>query len=290
MKHYSEIIKEYRLKRNLSQKSLSNGICAQSIISKIEKNELTPSVELFFKIINKLEIPFDLFSEQFHTELNKKSTSTLNTPEISKLLENRDYVTLNLIINTLSTDNLSFSDSLYYKYLSGIIEFSYNKNIENSKIILSSLLEIVNINYYSDLYLHVLHAFVSIYIEEKDYYTAMKYLKKINHNLSICSEANYKTKFFYSYSLCLSYTNDTKKAIEYVNLAINNAVDNNSIYCLGDSLVLKSSILFDLELYEKSLEICNKSLLIFQINNNETMINYTIKLKKQIEAHLLRRY
>ena len=135
MKHYSEIIKEYRLKRNLSQKSLSNGICAQSIISKIEKNELTPSVELFFKIINKLEIPFDLFSEQFCTELNKKSTSTLNTPEISKLLENRDYVTLNLIINTLSTDNLSFSDSLYYKYLSGIIECSYNKNIENSKII-----------------------------------------------------------------------------------------------------------------------------------------------------------
>ena len=65
MKHYSEIIKEYRLKRNLSQKSLSNGICAQSIISKIEKNELTPSVELFFKIINKLEIPLIYFLNNF---------------------------------------------------------------------------------------------------------------------------------------------------------------------------------------------------------------------------------
>ena len=35
----------------MSQKKLAEGICTQTIISRLEKGEVTPSIDIFFKII-----------------------------------------------------------------------------------------------------------------------------------------------------------------------------------------------------------------------------------------------
>ena len=55
----ANLIKTKRKELKLSQKALAEGICTQTIISRIEKGEITPSVDIFFKIIKKLCIPMD---------------------------------------------------------------------------------------------------------------------------------------------------------------------------------------------------------------------------------------
>lgn len=41
------LIKVKRKEKGLTQKELADGICVQAVISKIEKGETTPSVDLF---------------------------------------------------------------------------------------------------------------------------------------------------------------------------------------------------------------------------------------------------
>ena len=52
----ANLIKTKRKELKLSQKALAEGICTQTIISRIEKGEITPSVDIFFKIINMISL------------------------------------------------------------------------------------------------------------------------------------------------------------------------------------------------------------------------------------------
>ena len=69
----SNLIKTYRKKKGITQSELARGICTQAIISKIENSETTPSMEIFFLLCERLEIPtneilkvleFDLATEK----------------------------------------------------------------------------------------------------------------------------------------------------------------------------------------------------------------------------------
>ncbi|MFP9042085.1 helix-turn-helix domain-containing protein, partial [Enterococcus faecalis] len=59
------LIKTKRKEKGLIQKELAEGICAQAVNSKIEKNETTPSVDLFFKLVKRLDIDMSVVSEIF---------------------------------------------------------------------------------------------------------------------------------------------------------------------------------------------------------------------------------
>ena len=56
-----EKFKLQRKKLGLSQKSLAEGICEQSQISKIERGHFIPSADLLFKLSQRLEVPLDYF-------------------------------------------------------------------------------------------------------------------------------------------------------------------------------------------------------------------------------------
>ena len=58
------IIKFNRLNQNISQKSLSKGICVASYLSRIESGDLIPSKEITSIIFNRLGLDFN-HSEEF---------------------------------------------------------------------------------------------------------------------------------------------------------------------------------------------------------------------------------
>ncbi|MDF2557482.1 MAG: PlcR [Bacillales bacterium] len=64
-------IKRIREELNLTQKQISNGICDQGVISKIERGEFFPSFEVLLALSNRLKLPINYFFEaaisgQFH--------------------------------------------------------------------------------------------------------------------------------------------------------------------------------------------------------------------------------
>ncbi|MDR2832788.1 MAG: helix-turn-helix domain-containing protein [Streptococcaceae bacterium] len=59
MIEFGKVIKVYRKERKLTQKALANGICSQSVLSRIESGEEIPNVLVLKKLCDKLEISMD---------------------------------------------------------------------------------------------------------------------------------------------------------------------------------------------------------------------------------------
>ena len=83
-----EKFKLQRKKLGLSQKSLAEGICEQSQISKIERGHFIPSADLLFKLSQRLEVPLDYF---FNDEIEIKSNLSNFKHLSSRLLDDRNY-------------------------------------------------------------------------------------------------------------------------------------------------------------------------------------------------------
>ena len=85
----------------MSQKKLAEGICTQTIISRLEKGEVTPSIDIFFKIIKKLNIPTSEIEVLFDIDTKDYQPSQFKVNELMELLYKRDYKTLDFVHLTL---------------------------------------------------------------------------------------------------------------------------------------------------------------------------------------------
>lgn len=103
------IIKFNRIKQNISQKTLSKGICVASYLSRIENGDLTPSEEVISIIFNRLGLTFNdsddflekgskrliLFLEKLH--FNEFDMTNEIFDELEK--QENDYITSPLVID-----------------------------------------------------------------------------------------------------------------------------------------------------------------------------------------------
>ncbi|HFI0725477.1 TPA: helix-turn-helix transcriptional regulator, partial [Streptococcus suis] len=130
----ASLIKRTRLEKGFSQKELSEGICAQAVISKIEKAEVSPSVELFFKLVKKLDIDSSVILELF--QLKKSTEESILTDELKSILYRREYDTLEYFLQFISKDSVSPIQMPYIQYLNGVLLFGkYKKSNEALEIL-----------------------------------------------------------------------------------------------------------------------------------------------------------
>ncbi|MGY3778058.1 helix-turn-helix domain-containing protein [Isobaculum melis] len=130
--YYGNTMKSIRIARRISQKSATDGKFNRSLIAKIEKNEVIPSIHKFQLILQQLNLSFDEFffihrnyGLTQYQELTNKFYSSLSNSDIDKLS--------NLV--TEFSDYLNEHDSFYIKELKevalAIIDIRKN-NFENA--------------------------------------------------------------------------------------------------------------------------------------------------------------
>ena len=98
----ANLIKTKRKELKLSQKALAEGICTQTIISRIEKGEITPSVDIFFKIIKKLCIPMEDVANLFSLDMTNVKDLSFDFYELEEMLVKRDYKTLSVLLKSIN--------------------------------------------------------------------------------------------------------------------------------------------------------------------------------------------
>ena len=166
------LAEKFRTKRKelgLSQKTLAEGICEQSQISKIERGYFMPSADLLFKLSRRLEVPLDyFFNEQVEGKSNLANFKQLST----RLLEDRNYEDLEYLykIEIDRRQFLSLEDRMYLEWIKAIIEF-YQYDIQDEAISrLENILSKTPSN--SLIYLNAMNTlsnFYSLVGREKDY-------------------------------------------------------------------------------------------------------------------------
>ncbi|MGT2744468.1 helix-turn-helix domain-containing protein [Streptococcus phocae subsp. phocae] len=163
---------KFRLKRKelgLSQKSLSDGICEQSQISKIERGTFMPSADLLFKLSQRLEVPLDYF---FNEQIEVKSSLSSFKHLSSHLLDDRNYDDLEYLykIEVNRNNFLSSEDSMYLEWIKAIIDFYKYDIKENAILRLENIAAKVSSK--TLIYLKVLNTlsnFYSLVGREQDY-------------------------------------------------------------------------------------------------------------------------
>lgn len=112
MKTFGHIIKFERIKQNIKQVQLSDGVCTPSYLSKIESNSIVPSEEILGLLFERLSLNFnnkDMTEEEYLLKVRDFYFDTLKTKDKEKAA---------LILERLTTERYLFSNpSFYYSYL-----------------------------------------------------------------------------------------------------------------------------------------------------------------------------
>lgn len=149
-----EIIKSERLKRNLTQTELSNGICTQFTISRIEVQNTPPAVDILIEICKKLNLTlndvFTDFSDFEYEEPKNNLQSILKKAELKLLKNNFDEASSILEKYNLEISNKNIPPILYL--WKSYINLYLDKSVDETLLYLTTFSEKnLNKNDYSTL-------------------------------------------------------------------------------------------------------------------------------------------
>ncbi|ALB29365.1 helix-turn-helix domain-containing protein [Companilactobacillus heilongjiangensis] len=174
------VIYDKRRSLNLTQGELANDICNQNTISKIEKHDMTPHIDVLIKICNRLDLSLnDIFSD-FSGDTKKEKAFVLDAIEEEVLLNNISETAEKL---SLVEANLNSKDMAQFYFIEGLLNF-WQGNLERSSFNLDKVLQKTKLDNYNIYTLLSYLVKAMIYLEQKHGDMAAYYAKTISDELS----------------------------------------------------------------------------------------------------------
>lgn len=280
----STLIRQKRKEKGLTQKELAEGICAQAVISKLEKGDTTPSVDIFFKLINRLDIDLATVGNIFSLKSSFQS-NTVYSKKIKQLLYMRDYDSLDFILSSMDCSIMTEEEILYYQWLVAIAQ--YMKGKRNVHDTVEQLKKIASRSQkdYHQLYLKIVSAIANIYSHSEQNEKALSYFESILEDYK--TNDDFKEKIIFLYGISRSYfiQGNIEKSLTYISSAIDEILSEKSIFLLGDSLLMKAHILEATKLYEEAKKYCHNAIAIFDLEKKDLLKNMAQKLLIEISEN-----
>lgn len=136
-----KVILEQRKKMTLNQQQLANGICTQTVISRIENQNISPSVDVLVKICQRLNLTLnDVYSEFSKLPSNNLVNDKLTT--LFELVQKTDFEEAAKLLPKIATSNLTNPQKLELNFLKGQLELQkkeYDQAVFQFTFVLTSL-------------------------------------------------------------------------------------------------------------------------------------------------------
>lgn len=277
----AELILHYRTKKGWSQKQLSEGICTQSVISKIEKAEVSPSVDLFFQLTSKLEIKPQVIISLFNNQTSVEESSLMNFPETEfrNMLYYRQYDAIELLLKFQKVIPENKYEELFIEFIKLVLE--YNK-LNDSKHVLNkfnSLLSRSDELNFKVLSFRIALAIANIYSEIEEYDKANKiYSELLNKSVNISDDLELHLQFLYSYSRLLYLQKKYDDALRFNSLSIELSRKNKTLFLLGNVYLMRANILNKKGLISTAIENIERAIILYDIDNDEYLKNLSQSL------------
>lgn len=114
------VIYDKRRSLNLTQNDLADGVCNQNTISKMEKHNMTPQIDVLIKICNRLDISLnDVFSD-FSSDVRQEQLFILDEIEEDVLLGNLTDIEGKL---SIVKNEINAKDKVQFDLIQGLISF-----------------------------------------------------------------------------------------------------------------------------------------------------------------------
>ena len=264
---FGATIKSKRKELGLTQKELSDGICTQALISRIEKGDIVPQNSILDKLANRLNINEDeLNTIAYQSRYNNEIIEIKEM--IRKALSRRDYRQVELTVNqneVLISNINNENDQAFFTWIKASLEDKlYNRKEDALEI----LTEIQLLDLDDELAIEILNAIGIIYYQGKDFEQALNVFQNAVNMIEESMDYLVQVKLFFNYALTLEEYNEDKKALEYVMQAIDLLIMRDSMFLLGDLYHTKGYILRKLNHLEEAKKSNQLALSIFDIQNN----------------------
>lgn len=245
---FGDVLREIRKQRSLSQKMLSQGICSQSVLSRIENNEELPNVLVMQQLCDRLNVMMDqvMTCHRYEAQKNQEIMDQIEShffheeyQELEKLLNHSD------VLQQLYLD----TDLQLYYYYEGSCRFYLHQDYKGAlfslKQGLSYTLQVDKV-YNSAAEIQLISCIGCVYsalgVKEK----AQEYLEKsmiLYRELPLKRRTDRLIKIFFNYGRFLFDQEEYQASSAVVDEGIKAAHDKKSYYYLAELFFLKGELL-----------------------------------------------
>ena len=284
---FGSLIKSKRKELGLTQKELSEGICTQALISRIEKGDIVPQNSILQQLgsrlqLNDKELSTLAYKTRYDNEIDELKRN------IRRVLTRRDYDYIEkileqnkILINNTNNEN----DQAFFTWMNASLQDKlYNQKDKALKI----LTEIPLLNLEDELAIEILNAIGVIYYQGNEFKQALNVFQHAVSMIEDNIDYMVQTKLLFNYALTLEEYDEDKKALDYIIQAIERLIIEDSMYLLGDLYHTKGFVLRKLGHLEEAKKSNQLALSIFEIQNN---IKFKVITQLEIKEinHLLQK-
>lgn len=281
-------IKLLRKQNGLTQSELCGNLINRVVLSKIENNKMSPSLEQLEYISIKLNTPIVYFIDDTNTDCF--NMDNINHNFIYDLYKSKKYIDIiNLLQSDVEKNNAVKDPNKYYYtgmsfYEIGIFNNSkkYLTKYTNEYAKLSRELQSENILYFAT----ALNTLFKISMKNNNLKRCRKYLETAKKYICLYNYTESYTSFCIYSNLALLYLKDCR----YNNIIklLENflSLDRNYQYIniLPDMYLSLSIACYNVNEYEKSIKYIKKAIYLFLFDDNEyeaglSYLNYTNALR-----------
>lgn len=273
-----EKIKKRRKEIKMTQSDLSDGICTQAMISRIEKKKVRPSRDLMEKLAERLEVSLHYFYGEDSVESRYSKTTQL-CKLIRQHLERREYDSVSYLIDTNEEliQQAIGEDRLFFEWVTGLL-YAYRDG-DNDKA-LNYLIQLEKATKNGELRIEIIDSVGNQYLRKEEYDKAELYYHKGFDMFSEWMNHEKKAKLILNYSICLARQGKYSECLSKVFQGLDLVVEENTLFLLGDLLYYKGYCLEKLDQKEDALDAYKQAWTIFNIQQNE---KYTVTMQLTID-------
>lgn len=283
-------IKTLRSALNMSQSELSNGICTQSQISKIEKGEVYPLASTLYLIAERLGVDVNYFYD-LATMPQLEYVKEVYT-QVRYNIEQQSFDEVFNIINFEKKNPLFIYNRKNKQFLlwhEAICIFSLYKDENKAHSMLDEALDLTKMStkLLGEREIEILNSKGVLYFESQKfenaidtYKLALKHFDKIPYT----HEYKIKTRLLYNKAKAQTRLNDINGSIESCRKAIDWAISHDSLYLLGD---IYYHIGYNLSLNKQNCEAISyleKSEFTFKLQSYEKLAEYPRRKIKELKV------
>ncbi|MGR3765873.1 helix-turn-helix domain-containing protein [Rossellomorea sp. NS-SX7] len=286
-------IRELRKDIGLTQGELAEDICTQALVSRIEKGDIYPSAASLYQISKKLGVDVNYFFEI-------GSTPRLDyVKEVERQLRKmRIKLKYNEMMDVIKVEE---SNPLFYKDSTNLQLLYWHKSIylfevkKDHKKAIDLLTEAYHLTaaqkkVLTEREIEILMTLGVFEFNLGNQDQSMEYYNKVHSALSTLEHLNdksIKTRLLYNIARSLTRLGNYKESTRYCEQAIKWCVEEEHLWGLGE-LYYHIGHNYEQEgKLEEALPYVEKSMIIFEMRNNDGYHSYLLKKKEQIMSKMI---
>ena len=278
-------MKARRKTLGLNQRELAEGICAQALISKIERESSSPSSKILQKLSDRLGVPVTYFLSDsddgdIEAAKNKENYKRLETLLRAELMKG-EYQTISMMM-AINADLIAACRDDYFinlfKWLQGVLYYRIDRNPDK---VLGLLKEIESqvADEYIELHIDILMSIGMIYDELSDDERASDAYQEATFLLNQSISFKKRVHVLRNHALSLKNMDEMKEALKYVLRAIEVLIKHKSLHMMGDLYLLKGNLFERLGDTEEATQAYEDAIWVFKtLNIKESLTVATVAL------------